>query len=145
MKKPLWAINMWRKTWVVTGDSTLTSLYCAGKIVDADGNTVTIKDADGKRLVKGKSEFVITVENHDRMIKIIYSDPSIVACIKPAGILSTDEPGGMPTLVRTALGNEDACVRTVHRLDQVVSGLMVLARSPDAASELSRQIREHVL
>ena len=77
------------------------------------------------------------------MIEIIYSDLSIVVCIKPAGILSTDEPGGMPALVRAALGNEDACVRTVHRLDQVVSGLMVLARSPDTASELSRQIREH--
>lgn len=77
------------------------------------------------------------------MIKIIYSDPSIVVCVKPAGILSTDEPGGVPELVRAALGDEDACVRTVHRLDQVVSGLMVLARSPDTASELSRQIREH--
>lgn len=77
------------------------------------------------------------------MIEIIYSDPSIVVCIKPAGILSTDEPGGVPALVRAALSNEDACVRTVHRLDQVVSGLMVLARSPDIASELSRQIREH--
>lgn len=52
-------------TWVVTGDSSLTDLYCAGKIVDADGNTVTVKDADGKRLVKGKSKFVITVESHE--------------------------------------------------------------------------------
>ena len=52
-------------TWVVTGDSTLTNLYCVGKIVDTDGNTVTIKNADGKRLVKGKSEFTITVESHE--------------------------------------------------------------------------------
>ena len=34
-------------------------------------------------------------------------------------------------------------VRTVHRLDRVVSGLMVLARNAGAASELSRQIREN--
>jgi 23S rRNA pseudouridine1911/1915/1917 synthase len=33
-------------------------------------------------------------------------------------------------------------VRTVHRLDRVVGGLMVLARNSAAASELSRQIRE---
>jgi len=73
----------------------------------------------------------------------IYQDSSILVCVKPAGILSTDEPGGFPELIRTALGNPQACVRTVHRLDQVVSGLMVLARSPEAASALSLQIREH--
>ena len=48
----------------------------------------------------------------------------------------------MPELVRLALGDENADVRTVHRLDRVVSGLMVLARSTAAASELSRQIRD---
>ena len=71
---------------------------------------------------------------------IIYQDKDIVVAIKPGRVLSTDEPGGMPELVRQALGTED--VRTVHRLDRVVSGLMVLARSAEAASELSRQIRE---
>ena len=76
------------------------------------------------------------------MIEIIYQDPSILVCLKPAGIRSTDEPGGLPSLVRETLGDPKADVRTVHRLDQVVSGLMVLARNPGAASELSRQIRE---
>ena len=73
-------------------------------------------------------------------MEIVYQDKDIVVCIKPAGVLSTDEPGGMPDLVRTAIG--DTNVRTVHRLDQTVSGLMVLARRSKAASELSRQIRE---
>ena len=73
-------------------------------------------------------------------MEIIYCDEWIAVCVKPARVLSTDEPGGMPELVRQALGTDD--VRTVHRLDRVVSGLMVLARSAEAASELSRQIRE---
>lgn len=72
---------------------------------------------------------------------LIYKDSSLVVCVKPPRVLSTDEPGGMPELVRAALGG-DADVRTVHRLDRVVSGLMVLARGAKAASELSRQIRE---
>ena len=72
----------------------------------------------------------------------IYEDDSILVCIKPARVLSTDEPGGMPELIRNALGDPKADIRTVHRLDRVVSGLMVLARSAQAASELSRQIRE---
>ena len=71
---------------------------------------------------------------------IIYCDKDIVVCLKPAGVLSTDEPGGMPELLRTELGGE---IRTVHRLDRVVSGLMLLARNADAASALSKDIREN--
>lgn len=75
-------------------------------------------------------------------MELIYQDRDIIVCVKPAGVLSTDEPGGLPELVRQALGDPQANVRTVHRLDRVVSGLMVLARSKKAAAELSRQIRE---
>ena len=75
-------------------------------------------------------------------MELVYKDDAVVVCIKPSGVRSTDEPGGVPDLVREALGNGKADVRTVHRLDQVVSGLMVLARTEAAASELSRQIRE---
>jgi len=75
-------------------------------------------------------------------MKLIYVDKDIVVCTKPPRVLSTDEPGGLPDLVREALGDRNADIRTVHRLDRVVSGVMVLARSRAAASELSRQIRE---
>lgn len=75
-------------------------------------------------------------------MEILYQDADILVCIKPARVLSTDEPGGLPGLVREALADPKADVRTVHRLDRVVSGVMVLARSANAASELSRQIRE---
>lgn len=75
-------------------------------------------------------------------MEFLYQDQDIVVAVKPPRVLSTDEPGGMPELVREALGDKNADVRTVHRLDRVVSGLMVLARNPQAASELSRQIRE---
>ena len=75
-------------------------------------------------------------------MELIYHDKDIIVCIKPPRVLSTDEPGGLPELVRETLGDLKADVRTVHRLDRVVSGLMVLGRNAKAASELSRQIRE---
>ena len=75
---------------------------------------------------------------------IIYQDADICVVIKPARVLSTDEPCGVPELARQALGEPQADVRTVHRLDRVVGGLMVLARNAAAASELSRQIREDI-
>lgn len=74
-------------------------------------------------------------------MRILYADKDIVVCVKPARVLSTDEPGGLPELLRVEMGTND--FRTVHRLDRVVSGLMVVARNAAAASELSRQIREN--
>ena len=76
---------------------------------------------------------------------ILYQDSQVVVCVKPERVLSTDEPGGVPELVRRELGDPNADVRTVHRLDRVVGGVMVLARSAPAASELSRQVREDEL
>ena len=76
-------------------------------------------------------------------MEIVYMDSDVVVCVKPPRVLSTDEPGGLPGMIREALGDPGADIRTVHRLDRVVSGLMVLARNARAASELSRQIREN--
>ena len=75
-------------------------------------------------------------------MELVYVDADIVVCVKPARVLSTDEPGGLPDLIREAVGDPSADIRTVHRLDRVVSGLMVLARNAKSASELSRQIRD---
>lgn len=75
-------------------------------------------------------------------MELLYQDADILICVKPARVLSTDESGGVPDLARESLGDPKADVRTVHRLDRVVSGLMVLARNAKAASELSRQIRD---
>lgn len=73
---------------------------------------------------------------------ILYMDKDIIVCLKPPKVLSTDEPGGLPELLRREIGDDGADIRTVHRLDRATSGLMLLARNPAAASELSRQIRE---
>ena len=77
-------------------------------------------------------------------MELLYTDNRIVVCLKPAGVLSTDEPGGMPELLRRALGEGEAgCVRVVHRLDRPVGGVMVYARSRMADSLLSRQVQAH--
>lgn len=75
-------------------------------------------------------------------MEILYQDRDIIVCIKPNRVLSTDEPGGLPELLRQELQNPKADIRTVHRLDRVVGGLMVVARNKKSASELSRQVRE---
>ena len=74
------------------------------------------------------------------MSMILYSDDRVVVCVKPAGILSVDEPGGMPELIRRALRDDKAVVKSVHRLDRAVGGVMVYARTKRAAADLSHEI-----
>ena len=74
-------------------------------------------------------------------IEILYRDKWLVACIKPAGVLS--EEGGMPELLRRQLGCRE--VFCVHRLDRAVSGVMVYALNRDAAARLSQLIAERNL
>ena len=75
-------------------------------------------------------------------VPILYQDERILVCCKLAGLLSTDDENGLPAVLRTQLGDAHACIRTVHRLDAAVSGVMVYARSQMAASLLSEQIRD---
>jgi len=74
-------------------------------------------------------------------VEILYEDSKIVVALKPCGVLSTDEPGGFPSMVRSALG-EGSNVYTVHRLDAAVGGVMVLARTRHAASTLGKAVQE---
>ena len=57
-------------TWVVTGDSTLSTLSNAGTIVDESGNTVTIKGTDGTVYVKGTSSYTITVDSYQTSVDL---------------------------------------------------------------------------
>ena len=75
-------------------------------------------------------------------MEILYCDNKVVVCVKPAGVLSTDEPGGLPSLLRAALGGDDRRIFTVHRLDAAVGGVMVCARTRRAASDLGRAVRD---
>lgn len=52
-------------TWIVDGDSTLSSLTCKGTITDEDGNTVTVKGSDGTTYVEGTSDYTITISSYE--------------------------------------------------------------------------------
>lgn len=54
--------------WVVTGDSTVTSLYNAGTIVDASGNTVSVVGTDGTVYVQGTSQYTVTVTSYSTSV-----------------------------------------------------------------------------
>lgn len=55
-------------TWIVTGNSTLSTLSCEGTITDEKGNTVTIQDANGNVYVEGDSDYTITVDSYSETL-----------------------------------------------------------------------------
>lgn len=73
---------------------------------------------------------------------ILYEDRQLVVCVKPVGWLS--EPGGksLPDALSAyyAARGESKDIFTVHRLDRVVGGVMVFARTKEAASHLARAV-----
>lgn len=70
---------------------------------------------------------------------ILYEDAALVVVNKPVGSSSEE---GVPTKLREVWGKSDAYVGVIHRLDVGVSGLMVYAKTPQAAAALSRQVTQ---
>ena len=75
---------------------------------------------------------------------ILHEDNQITVLVKPVGVSSEEAQAGnsVPALLRAHWNQEKAYVGVVHRLDTGVGGVMVYARTPNAAAELSRQVQE---
>lgn len=69
-------------------------------------------------------------------MEILYSDKNIVVCVKPVGLDSETE---LPTTLKEQLGG---MLFPIHRLDKNVGGIMVYARTKQAAADLSKAVQE---
>ena len=65
-------------------------------------------------------------------MELLYCDKDIVVCIKPVGMDAEFD-------VSAALGGE---IFPIHRLDKNVGGVMVYAKTRQAAAALSRAVQE---
>lgn len=82
------------------------------------------------------------------MVEILYEDKHIIICVKPVGMLSQKDQNSNDVDMVTYLSeyrvkkNEPDYIGIVHRLDRNVGGLMVFAKSKQAAGKLSTAINE---
>lgn len=72
-------------------------------------------------------------------MEILFFDREIAVCVKPVGLDSESE---VPAALRNALGGD---IFPVHRLDRNVGGVMLFARTKEAAGMLSRAVQEGAL
>lgn len=69
-------------------------------------------------------------------MEILYSDKTIAVIVKPVGL---DSEHDVPGALAAALGGE---IFPIHRLDKNVGGVMVYARTKQAAAALSKAVQE---
>lgn len=84
-------------------------------------------------------------------LNILYEDNDILVCVKPHGIPTQTKNIHIPD-VESILKNHlakgakatqaSSYLAIIHRLDQPVSGILVFAKTPFAAKELNRQLRQ---
>ena len=99
---------------------------------------------------------MIKVKEHSQMItntlEILYEDNHILVCIKPHGIATQSRRIDQPDMEHMLLNHLAASghkssgeaarpyLAVIHRLDQPVSGILVFAKTPQAAKNLNRQL-----
>ena len=76
-------------------------------------------------------------------MNILFEDESIIVCIKPPSLVSEQTTGG-DSLADLLAARNSGYIGVVHRLDRGVGGVMVYAKTAEAAGALSRQVQERV-
>lgn len=87
------------------------------------------------------------------MLKVLYEDKDIIVTVKPAGVESqaarrfekdmVSEIKKHEVINKLYTPGKEPYVGVIHRLDKPVSGVMVYAKSKNAAAVLSKQVQEH--
>ena len=82
--------------------------------------------------------------------RILFEDQEILVCHKPSGVPAQTNRIGTPDLVsilKNHLRKESRSpyLALIHRLDQPVEGLMVFAKTPRSAKELSRHLTDYLV
>lgn len=81
---------------------------------------------------------------------ILYEDEQLLVCHKPAKIATQTGKVGAQDMVsllknylyKQSSDKKEPYLAVIHRLDQPVEGLLVFAKTPFAAKELSRQLQQ---
>jgi 23S rRNA-/tRNA-specific pseudouridylate synthase len=131
--------------------------FSIGKV----GDRVVSGDIIGtqKRLAPGQYADIIGFKAKPSFeLPVVYQDDYMAIVIKPAGVLSYQEGGGGRNTIQFALpyvlqpcqsqeSLEDALPRPqiVHRLDKPTSGLMVVAKTKSAVTNLCQQFEHRVV
>ncbi|MEE1239365.1 MAG: RluA family pseudouridine synthase [Acutalibacteraceae bacterium] len=76
-------------------------------------------------------------------MEILYEDSSVIVVIKPQGMLSQADKNGGESMITKLQNHTGGEIYPVHRLDKETGGVMVYAKTKEAAAKLCRDISEY--
>lgn len=100
--------------------------------------------------IKVKEKLPMNPHTRSDTPEILFEDAHILVCVKPHGIATQSRQIGRPDMVnilknhihQNTPSQGEPYLAVVHRLDQPVRGILVFAKSPFAARELSRELQQ---
>lgn len=108
-----------------------------------------VKPADVVTLLLDRPRYENTIEPEDIPLDIVYEDEALIVLNKPAGLVVHPGCGNYTGTLVNALAwhlrdnpdydPNDPGVGLVHRIDKDTSGLLVVAKTPDAKTKLGLQ------
>lgn len=134
----------WWQRQINLGAISLHERNSEGEYVEKEGtlrSSTNVKEGDVCAIEeKIFTEFRFKYEAMD--LEIIHIDDSLIIVNKPAGLVvhpvNTMTKGSLTCLLEERFKSK---MLLCHRLDRLTSGVMVIARTTEAASEISRQFR----
>lgn len=130
--------------------NSVKSLLKHGQIV-VNGKTVTRYDyplKSGDKIIVGSHRSI--VEKNIPQLRILYEDDDIIVIDKEAGLLTITTGSGIDTtavsLLKDYVQKQSPYnkIYTVHRLDQLTSGILVFAKNSEAQHRLRDNWRDMV-
>jgi len=112
-----------------------------------------VRPGDVITLMLDRPHYDTTIEPEDIPLDVVYEDDQLMVINKPAGLVVHPGVGNFHgTLVNAIAWHlrnlpsydpNDPSVGLVHRIDKDTSGLLVIAKTPDAKTELGAQFFNH--
>lgn len=128
------------QTWIKAGRLTLDGRPCTEP-------KTRLKGGESIRLLPELAPEVRAYLPEDLTLDVVYQDPALLVVNKPAGLVVHPAAGNWSGTLLNGLLHWDPGLAQVpragivHRLDKETSGLMVVARSLEAQTDLVRQLQ----
>jgi 23S rRNA pseudouridine1911/1915/1917 synthase len=126
------------KGWIEAGQVQVGRLPCKPRDVVGAGSRIHVRMTLSKPRIEVLPETIA--------LRLAYEDRDLLVVDKPAGLVVHPGAGNAQHTLQNALLGMDPSLATlpraglIHRLDKDTSGLLVVARTPEAQTSLTRQL-----
>jgi 23S rRNA pseudouridine1911/1915/1917 synthase len=132
------------KGWIEAGAVTVDRVACKPRDLVAAGSRVRVQIAQGEAAQP-------EVQPEAIALRLVHEDADVLVIDKPAGLVVHPGAGNPRHTLQNALLGLDPMLAAlpraglIHRLDKDTSGLLVVARTPEAQTSLSRQLEARTM